>query len=220
MSETYSDEDPAIQRLRRDMVRVARKAVEMGLQKYFGGNLSVRLGAQVAGAGTYLVKRSGASFASCRPSDFMEVDSDGRPVSGQERPTKEIRFHLGIYSARSDVNAVVHVHPPWSIAAGEVFEVFPLCTDQARTRLEVVPLVRPSPAGSVTLAEDVVSAFRDPRVRAAILRQHGVVCVGNDLHQAQELAELLEESSQVAVLISLARRGSAWEPASKAGLRQ
>lgn len=206
MNGAYHDEDPAVRSLRREMVRVARRAVRMGLQKYFGGNLSVRLGAYVPGATTYLVKKSGSSFANCRASDFMEVDADGRAVRDADKPTKELRFHLGIYSVRSDVNAVVHVHPPWCIAAGEVFNVFPLFTDQARTRLEVVPLVPPHPAGSARLAEEVVSAFGDVRVKAAILRQHGIVCVGSDLNQAEELAELLEESSQVALAVSLAKR--------------
>lgn len=197
----FDDVARARERLRLSLARTAKKAARAGLQGYFGGNLSVRLGAYVDGAPTFLVKKSGASFARCRPEDFLEVDPDGRPVGAEDRPTKEIWFHLGIYRERPEVNAIIHVHSPWSIAAGEIHEVFPLCTDQARTHLRDVPLLPPAPAGSADLAERVVAAFAGG-VRAAILRRHGVVCVGKDLEEAEDLAELLEESALLAVILS------------------
>lgn len=197
--------------LRLGLARTAKKAARAGLQGYFGGNLSVRLGAYVDGARTFLVKKSGASFARCRPEDFVEVDPDGRPVGAEDKPTKEIWFHLGIYRERPEVNAIVHVHSPWSIAAGEIHEVFPLCTDQARTHLRYVPMLPPAPAGSADLARHVVAAFAGD-VRAAILRQHGVVCVGKDLEEAEDLAELLEESALLAVVLSFPKGAAFGHP--------
>jgi ribulose-5-phosphate 4-epimerase/fuculose-1-phosphate aldolase len=48
-----------------------------------------------------------------RDTDIIELDLDGKIVSGEERPTYSERFiHAEVYRARGDVNAVIHSHSP------------------------------------------------------------------------------------------------------------
>ena len=45
-------------------------------------------------------------------SDFLLVDNDLNVLSGDGMANPSNRFHLWIYRARSDVNCIVHTHPP------------------------------------------------------------------------------------------------------------
>ena len=62
------------------------------------------------------------SLAMCPPassstSDIIENDLDSNPVGGpMPDQFEEVHIHGQIYKARPDVQAVVHAHPPESIA--------------------------------------------------------------------------------------------------------
>jgi L-fuculose-phosphate aldolase len=53
------------------------------------------------------------------------------------------------------------------------------------------------PSGSVELASNISKCFKDKRVRAAIIKNHGVVTIGKNLDQARSVVESLEEWSKV-----------------------
>ena len=57
--------------------------------------------------------------------------------------------------------------------------------------------------GSEELADYVMSAFRDPEVRALLLAGHGLVAVGSTLSEAQNIAELVEESAKISLFACL-----------------
>jgi ribulose-5-phosphate 4-epimerase/fuculose-1-phosphate aldolase len=48
--------------------------------------------------------------------------------------------------------------------------------------------------------EAVVEVFKDARVRACLLEKHGSVAVGDSLLKAQHVAELVEETAQIAAV--------------------
>jgi len=182
-----------------EMLRVARRAFDTGLQRSTGGNFSAR----VPGKATFYIKGSGAGFGDMSEADILEVDEDGKPVSGRGVPSKEFRFHLGIYAVRPDVAAVLHVHAPYSIAIASCWESLPLLTDQARTKMGPVPVLPSLPGGSKELALAVTEAFRDPRISAVLMKEHGLVAVGRSIGEAENTAELIEETAQIAVLLRL-----------------
>jgi L-fuculose-phosphate aldolase len=64
------------------------------------------------------------------------------------------------------------------------------------------PLIIPNkPAGSIELANTVSKAFedntKDGQVRAVMIRNHGVVSVGEDIHGAHTVIEALEEWAKI-----------------------
>lgn len=170
-----------------------------GLVSGPGGNISARL----PGSNLVLIKASGVPFRDMRPGDVVVVDLDGNVVEGRGGPSKEVRFHLGIYRARPDVGAVLHTHSPWASAYAALGRPIPLVVAWARDRLGRVPVVGYAPPGSAELARMVVEAFRDPRVSAALLKDHGVVVAGRDLRDALDLAEVVEDAAKVAALCEL-----------------
>ena len=185
---------------RRDFVAACQRAFNLGLQMSTGGNLSLRLD-----TGYLLVKPSGLSLCELEPDDLLVCDDQGQVVQGADKPTKELRSHLAIYQARPEVGAVVHYHPPYSTAYAVSRRQIPLLTVHAKRILGHVPLVEAVGEGSEELASAVGKTFASPEVKAALLAEHGIIAVGQNLRQAQNLAELVEECARVALLSGLLR---------------
>ena len=185
---------------RRDFVAACRRAFNLGLQMSTGGNISLRLD-----SGYLLVKPSGLSLCELEPDHLLVCDGEGRVVQGAGKPTKELRSHLAIYQARSEVGAVVHYHPPHATAYAVSRREIPLLTVHAKRILGRVPMVEAVGEGSEELAQAVGQTFAAPEVKAALLAEHGIIAVGENLRKAQNLAELVEECARVALLSGLLR---------------
>lgn len=53
------------------------------------------------------------------------------------------------------------------------------------------------PSGSKDLAESVSAAFQKHDTRAVVIKNHGVVAVGKDIHEARAVVESLEEWAKI-----------------------
>lgn len=176
-------------------VAVCQRAFALGMQRSTGGNLSLRLDGD-----RLLVKPSGFSLYDLAPEDLLVCDGNGKVLAGAGKPTKELASHLAIYDARLDVGGIVHFHPPHATAFAVSGRPLPLLTVHARRILGEVPLVGPPGEGSPDLVATLGEVFGQSEVKAVLLAEHGVIAAGKDLTQAQNLAELVEESAQVALL--------------------
>jgi len=149
------------------------------------------------------IKRSGADLNRLKPKDVLTLDLDGNVLKGEGKPSIETRFHLGIYKARKDVRAVFHVHPPFATAYAVAGKKIPMVTEAAKIVLIDVPLLPSAPPGSDELASGVVDGFKDLRVKAVLLGEHGVIAVGKTLESAYHTAALVEDTAKIAFLSSL-----------------
>ncbi len=190
-------EDPKLIKCKKEFLRIARRAVRMGLQSSTGGNISMRCDHR------FLIKGMGQSFYDLKESGISIVDIDGNSLGDSPKPSKEVHFHLGIYRTRDEVCGVVHYHAPFSTAHAVKGGSFPLLTVHAKRILKKIPITPEAPDGSKKLADDVIFAFRDREVKAILLASHGLVAVGRTLAEAQNIAELVEESAKVSVLVRL-----------------
>jgi len=191
--ETPSD----FQNGKEEIIRVARRAVNMGLQTGMGGNLSLRVGSR------FLMKASGRSLYELTDDDIVLVDASGKVHDGGGTPTKEVRFHLGIYRTRGDVNGIVHYHAPYSTTFAAKGIPIPTYTIHAKRSFPSMPVVPELEDGSAELADQVVGAFWDPEVNLVLLAGHGLVAVGKTLEEAEALAELAEETAKIALSMRL-----------------
>jgi ribulose-5-phosphate 4-epimerase/fuculose-1-phosphate aldolase len=151
-----------------------------------------------------MIKPSGLPNVDCRPETLLAVDLEGNLITGQGRPSKDLGFHLGIYRVRPDVRGIVHAHVPWSTALTLLgYDELPLLTPHAQDKLRRVPVVPYAPSGSPELDRCVTGLFHSQEVVAALLERHGLVAVGATLPAAESLAELVEETAQIAMLVHL-----------------
>lgn len=190
-------------RLRKTFVKVAKEVYERGFVSATGGNISAR----IPRTNQVLMKPTGLRLKDLTPQRLVLLDLKGNVIMGKGGPSKEKRFHLGIYRVRKDVGAVIHTHSPAITAFATAGRKIPLITFQAKKFIGDTPLVGPAPPGSKKLADLVIKAFKDPRVKAALLRNHGSVVVGRDLEEAFNILSLLEETAKTALFIEQLSKG-------------
>lgn len=187
-----------VTRLRKDLVEVSQKLFDRGLTSGTSGNPSAR----VPGApNQVLIKATGKCFGDVCEDDFILVDLDSNILEGDVRPSKEVRFHCGIYKARPEVNAIVHGHSAYATAYATAKGEMPVVTAAAEAGLNKVGIVEFALPGSDELADMVVKAFEDKTLKAAVLKKHGFVTLGQDIFKAYYLADVLEDNAKVACLI-------------------
>ncbi|MCU0804621.1 MAG: class II aldolase/adducin family protein [Burkholderiales bacterium] len=182
-----------------ELMAIARRAFEVGLQTGTGGNISIRVGTR----SEVVIKPSGVGLVECNEDNLLIVDLAGNILKGTSKPSKDMDFHLGIYRVRDDVGGIVHVHSPWATAWASSGREMPLSTVHARDKLKRVPVIATQPGGGAQRAEEIVAEFRDPGLRAALLAHHGAVGVGRTLLDAEHVAELVEETAQVTAMARL-----------------
>lgn len=179
---------------KRELMAVAKRCFERGLQTGTGGNLSIRC----ENPDQVVIKPSGVGFFECNEDNLLVVALDGTIVEGTGKPSKDMPFHLGIYRVRHDVNGIVHVHSPWATAWAATNQEIPCVTVHSRAKLGRIPVIPCGPDRGNQRSDDIVDAYRDPGLRAVILEDHGSVGVGKSVLAALHVIELIEETAQVA----------------------
>ena len=184
--------------LREKLIKVARRCFQYRLMAGTWGNLSVRFDREKV-----LITPSGFEKTALKPENLLLMDLEGNILKGDLKPTIETSMHLGIYKARDDVNAVIHTHSPYAMMLSVINEPIPVLTVEFASavghEVPVTGLVLP---GTKDLADEVVKALGEDRV-AVLIRNHGVVAVGESLEKAYHVAILVEEEARTYFWIML-----------------
>ena len=162
------------QALRGEIVAVAQAIDRAGFCPSKSGNVSARFD------GGLLITPSGLPYAQTRPEDLIQLALDGTVLSGARKPSSEWPFHVEIYRARPDAQAIVHTHSPRATALSCARRGIPAfhymialcggadvrCADYATF-------------GSPELAANAVTALEGRK--AVLLANHGVIALGGSL---------------------------------------
>lgn len=185
--------------LRTEISSYSIRAYDKGLIRGSGGNLSLR----VPGEDSVLVTPTDVSLGDLTPERMILVNLSGEVVESplNLRPSKETSFHLRVYQIRPGVQAVVHLHPPHATAYANKGKPLPMITVSARAKLQHVPNVGCAPPGSEELCDLVSNGMESfPQAKAFLMKDHGILTLGEDLRTAYYLAELVEETAQIAFI--------------------
>lgn len=155
------------------------------------GNVSLR-----PGKDRFFITPTAVSKRQCTPETIVECELSGAPVSSG-RPPSEVALHVGAYSAREEIRAVIHAHPPFASAyALSRKELTPVMMPEVvvslGTRIPLLPLFLPK---EEKVAGCVGQAFLQTDV--ALLSGNGVLAVGPDLETAYLRVELLEHYARI-----------------------
>ncbi|MEM7303554.1 MAG: class II aldolase/adducin family protein [Pseudomonadota bacterium] len=176
------------------LIETAKRCFDLRLQTNAGGNLSVRLDSRDA----IVIKPSGVGFNECTRDNLQIVHLDGRIEPSDFKPSKDLDFHLDLYRIREDINAIVHCHSPWATGFASAGVEIPCLTVQTVEKIGRMPLIPLSSVGGPQTELEISPVFRDQTIRAAVLANHGTIGVGKTLMAAQYLAEIIEETAQIA----------------------
>ncbi|MCY4180851.1 MAG: class II aldolase/adducin family protein [Litoreibacter sp.] len=200
------------------LIATAKRCFELRLQTNAGGNLSVRLDSRDA----IVIKPSGVGFNECTRDNLQVVHLDGAIEPSEHKPSKDLDFHLDLYRIREGINAIVHCHSPWATGYTSAGMEIPCLTVQTIEKIGRMPLIPLSPVGGPQTEVEISPVFQDPKIRAAVLANHGTVGVGKTLMEAQYLVEIIEETAQIAYVRDtlLAARGLPTPDAPRLGTPQ
>ncbi|MDJ0994010.1 MAG: class II aldolase/adducin family protein [Dinoroseobacter sp.] len=176
------------------LIATAKRCFDLRLQTNAGGNLSVRLDSMDA----IIIKPSGVGFNECTRDNLQIVHLDGTIEPSEHKPSKDLDFHLDLYRIRDDIRAVVHCHSPWATGYASAGLEIPCLTVQTIEKIGRMPLIPLSPMGGPQTDKEISPVFKDPKIVAAVLANHGTIGVGTSLMKAQYLAEIIEETAHIA----------------------
>ena len=170
-----------------EIISVSNEIYDKGLVSGKSGNISARFGDVVAITPTL------KSLSNLMEEDIVLVSMDGEVLT-KGNPSSEVNMHLEIYKKRPDVKAIVHTHSPY--ATGFAF------SDKKLKRLEgfgqiknqYISSIEYQKPGSDELAKSASEGIGDEDV--LILKNHGVICVGDELREAMLLAVFVEETAK------------------------
>jgi L-fuculose-phosphate aldolase len=189
------------QALRKEIVRVGRLMYEKGFIAASDGNISARLDSQ-----RILITPSGLHKGFLEPEQLLVVDEDGRRVGPSTaanrklKPTSELPMHLEAYRQRPDVEAVVHAHPPTTVALSIAGVSLADCLlPEVIVFLGIIPTT----AYATPASEENVRAIRELIANhdALVLQRHGSLTVGDDPMQAFMRLETVEQNSRIAFML-------------------
>ncbi|MGG1678594.1 class II aldolase/adducin family protein [Neobacillus sp. NRS-1170] len=176
---------------KKQICEIGKRIYDKGFVAANDGNISIRLCQN-----EFLITPTGVSKGFMTPDMIIKVDGEGNVLEGDYRPTSEMKMHLLVYQERPDINAVVHVHPPYATA----FAIAGVPLNQAIMPESVVYL------GTIPVAEygtpstsEVPDAVKKyvPQHQGVLLENHGALTWGRDLEHAYFLMESLEFTAKI-----------------------
>jgi L-fuculose-phosphate aldolase len=182
--------------LKEDIVRMCRMLHRKNYLAATDGNVSVRLGDRV------LVTPSGVHKGLMEAYQILTVDLEGRVLSGEGKPTSEIRMHLLAYELRPDVHAVAHAHIPYATACtlAGIDLLEPILPEVVIT-LGGIPTAAYATPGSDEVPESIREFVKE--YDAILLSRHGAMTVGPDVTDAYNKMEKLEHTARVVLAARL-----------------
>ena len=158
------------------------------------GNISVRYGDKI------LITASGASNGDLAYEDIVVIDFKGNVVEssnkGSKKASSEKMLHVEFYKMRKDINAVIHVHPPFlsSFAAARKSLEEPVMAENV-FYFGKIPLADYALPSSLDLVDYTAKHF--DKYNAVLMANHGFVVGDVDLKQAYLKLELAESYAQI-----------------------
>ncbi len=158
-----------------------------------GGNISFRLNDLM------FITPSGLSFDELNENDIVQINIETKEIiKGDRKPSSEAAMHRDIYINRSDVNYIIHTHPPITIAiSGAGAKIRPLYPDFALLLGNEIPVIDYVTPCTQILADKISEIITDNNV--IIMKKHGLVTVGKSFKEALVRTFMVEESAKMIV---------------------
>lgn len=157
------------------------------------GNISVRLD-----DGNILITPSKVAYETMTPDDLVVISPEGNRLSGTRISTSEWEIHRGVMNKRKDVNAIIHMHSTYAMAAAARNEGVPVISEEMCQLLGgAIPLSSEFVPSDMheKLGKTVTDSVTD--VNAILIRNHGPVCFGSTLEEAKVCCQVVEKTCKM-----------------------
>ncbi len=177
-----------LEKQKQEIVKAGLLLVEKGLVSRSWGNISVRLDDE-----NMLITPSGRTYDTLKPGDIVLMNYRNYHYEGKIKPSSEYHLHAVVYQQRKEINAVIHTHQMNATTVATARREVPsIIDDMVQIIGPTVRVTKYTLAGTKKFAKSAVKALRGRQ--AALLANHGAVCIGRTLDEAFVVSEVLEKA--------------------------
>ncbi|MFW9806614.1 MAG: class II aldolase/adducin family protein [Candidatus Thorarchaeota archaeon] len=175
---------------RKELLDICLEMIKHDLVIGSSGNASLRVGDHI------VISPSSVHYTDMTVEDVVVIDLDGNEVEGTRNPSVETPMHLEIYRTRDDALAVVHTHSIHASAMAVLHEPLPPILDEIVPKLGAgIRVSKYAMPGTMQLGKNVAEVLQERS--AALIANHGAVCIAKTLKDALFLSILLERACKI-----------------------
>jgi len=170
-----------------------KRLYQRGLTTCFSGNISLRE------LDSYFISQAGIDKSQIEKKNVAQMSYSDDILNGVE-PSSEYQIHRLIYQSRSEINAIIHAHPPFSTAfALSNQKLDSRISSEMYKNLGIIAYADYAKPGSLELARIVCQCAAESNT--ILMMNHGVIVLSENIHQAYYMIELLEQLTEMTYII-------------------
>jgi L-fuculose-phosphate aldolase len=174
--------------VKQQIIEAGKRLLKKGLVSRTWGNVSIRVDENFM-----VITPSGRAYEELALNDIVLVNYHTSKYEGNIKPSSEKELHCEIYRTRKSINAVIHTHQMnASTVAAARREVPPILDDMVQL---IGPSVRVADYALPSTKKIVNKTVRALNGRmAALMANHGAVCIGYNIDEAFIVCQVLEKA--------------------------
>ena len=181
-----------LQELKTKVCDAGKMLLKEGLVARTWGNVSIKVNDT-----QMVITPSGRKYDELTPNEMVLVDIYTLKYEGNLKPSSELKLHCQIYKTKPEIGAVIHTHQMFgSIVAAAQVDVQVLDENHQNILggrvIKAAPYALPN-TKKITMA----TAKAIENSNAALMSNHGVVCIGKDLEHVFDVARTLEKACEL-----------------------
>jgi len=179
-----------LEQLKNEIIKYGDIVDIKGFSPGTSGNISCRYEDKI------VISASGSSNGNLAYEDLVVIDFNGNVVEGDKKASSEKMLHVEFYKKRPDINAIIHVHPPFlsSFAVARKSLEAPAMAENVYY-FGKIPLADYALPSSKALVDCTAKYF--DKYNAVLMANHGFIVGDIDISQAYLKLELAESYAQV-----------------------
>lgn len=181
-----------IQEAKDKVCEAGKLLLKEGLVARTWGNVSIKVSET-----QMVITPSGRMYDELTPEEMVLVDIYTLKYEGKLKPSSELKLHCEVYKTRPNINAVIHTHQMYaSIVAAAQKDVIVL--NEEHQKILGAKIIKAAPYALPNTKKITVETARAiEQSNAALMSNHGVVCIGKDLEDTFEVARTLEKACEL-----------------------
>ncbi len=164
-----------------------KRLLKEGLVARTWGNVSVKV------SQTHMViTPSGRRYDELTPEDMVLVNFHTLKYEGNLKPSSELKLHAQVYKTRPNINSVIHTHQMYASIIAVTQKDIKIINPEHQGILgaEVIKAAPYALPNTKKITLDTAKAIDTSH--AAIMSNHGAICIGKTLEDAFRVAQTLE----------------------------
>ncbi len=187
---------------RKEVARFMRRLYKQGLTSTSGGNISIRISDELIA-----ITPSATDKGEMRWKEVGVMNILGENLTPGLKPSIEAGMHLAIYKRKNTVRAIVHAHPVCASAFTAMkMNIDTSLTAEACAILGTPVMVPYELMGTGELAAKAADYIEKSDI--LLLENHGILATGENLLQAFDKTEVLENAARMTLITNLSRKKS------------